>query len=342
MKAVPASTADFDPPTLADIETAARRLAPYVVETPVFHWTGPSSRTLFARGTEIWLKLELLQVTGSFKPRAALNVALSLDAQAQRRGFTTFSSGNNAAAVAYAAGIVGTTAKVVMMRTANPARVANCRRHGAEIVFTANGQEASERVVEICEAEGRTYIHPYEGPLTSCGNATLGLELLRQVPDLDAIVVAIGGGGLCSGVAAALLAARPQCELLAVEPEGADTMYRSFRSGKPEKLTAVRTIADSLAPPHVLPYSFNLCRRTVTELTLVTDEQILIAMAHLHREMKLCVEPGGAAAMAGALFPFRERLAGKRVGLIVCGSNIDTLSFHQHVAGVLDSPGDIE
>lgn len=322
------------PPTAAEIEMAVDRVAPYIAQTPVFHWAGPSARQLFAPDTDVWMKLELFQVTGSFKVRAALNVALSLDPDARRRGFTTFSSGNNAAAVAYAAGIAGTTAKVVMMQSANPARVANCRRFGAEIVFVPDVVTASERVVEICQAEGRTYIHPYEGRLTSAGNATLAVELLRQVPDLDAIVVAIGGGGLCSGIGAALELQRPECELLAVEPEGADTMFRSFESGQLQRLESVRTIADSLAPPHTLPYSFNLCRRSVDELVLVSDEQMRIAMVHLHRELKLCVEPGGAAATAGALFPFRERLRGRRVGLIVCGSNIDTLGFHQLVADV--------
>ena len=116
--------------------------------------------------------------------------------------------------------------------------------------------------------------------------------------------------------------------------EGADTMFRSFRSGKPEKLEAVRTIADSLAPPHTLPYSFNLCHRTVAELVLISDDQIRAAMACLYRDLKLCVEPGGAAALAGALFPFHERLLGKCVGVIVCGSNIDSLSFHEHVGAI--------
>ncbi len=334
MNAIAQGVDSLAPPTLVEIETAAERLAPYIAQTPVFHWTGPSARQLFAPDTDVWVKLELFQVTGSFKARAALNVALSLDPAARRRGFTTFSSGNNAAAVAYAARIAGTTAKVVMMQSANPARVANCRRFGAEIVFAPDVRTASERVVEICEAEGRTYIHPYEGRLTSAGNATLAVELLRQAPDLDTIVVAVGGGGLCSGIGAALELLRPDCELLAVEPEGADTMFRSFQSGELQQLESVRTIADSLAPPHMLPYSFNLCHRTVDELVLVSDVEMRVAMVHLHRELKLCVEPGGAAATAGALFPLRERLRGRRVGLIACGSNIDTLSFHQLVADV--------
>ena len=321
-------------PTLAQIEAADRRLAPYIEHTPVFHWTGPQSRALFGADADVWVKLELFQVTGSFKPRAALNVALSLSPEQQQRGLATFSSGNNAAAVAYAAQIVGTTAKVVMPRTANPARIANCERYGAEVVLAADAREALARVKQICEQEGRSFIHPYEGPHTSCGNATLGLEICQQVPEPDAVVVAIGGGGLCSGVGAALQLLRPQCEVLAVEPEGADSMFRSFRSGRPERLEQVRTIADSLAPPEVLPYSFSLCRRTVAELALVSDEQIRTAMAWLYRELKLAVEPGGAAALAGALYPFRERLRGKRIVLIVCGSNLDTSSLHQHIAGV--------
>jgi threonine dehydratase len=321
-------------PTLAQIEAAAQRLAPYIEHTPVFHWTGPQSRALFGADADVWLKLELFQVTGSFKPRAALNVALSLSPDLQRRGLATFSSGNNAAAVAYAAQIVGTTAKVVMPRTANPARIANCRRYGAEVVLADDARDALGRVTEICEKEGRSFIHPYEGPHTTCGNATLGLEICQQVPEPDAVVVAIGGGGLCSGVGVALKQLRPQCEILAVEPEGADSMFRSFRSGQPERLDQVQTIADSLAPPQVLPYSFDLCRRTVDELVLISDEQMRTAMAWLYRELKLVVEPGGAAALAGALYPFRQRLRGKRIVLIVCGSNIDTLSLHEHIAGV--------
>ena len=138
MSAMAAVVDPLAPPTLAEVEAAARRLAPHIAETPVFHWTSPAARALFAPDTDVWLKLELFQVTGSFKVRAALNVALSLDPATRRRGFATFSSGNNAAAVAYAARIAGTTAKVVMIESANPARVANCRRFGAEIVFASD------------------------------------------------------------------------------------------------------------------------------------------------------------------------------------------------------------
>jgi threonine dehydratase len=322
--------------TLDTIEETLQRIRPHIVDTPIHHWTGPGARALFGPDADVWLKLELFQVTGSFKPRGALNVALQLSPDARRRGFTTFSSGNHAAAVAYAAQVLGTTAKVVMLQSANEARIQNCRRYGGEIVLAPAGPRALDMVKEIEVREGRTMIHPYEGPLTSAGAATLGYQLSRQIPNLDAVIVAIGGGGLCSGVGPAIKLAQPRCEVWAIEPEGADSMFRSFASGKPERLDSVSTIADSLAPPHALPYSFKLCRESVSELSLISDREMVVAMRHLFEELKLIVEPGGAAAMAGALGPFRHKLAGKRVAIVVCGSNIDLASFKTHI-GLLES-----
>lgn len=320
------------PPSLSEIEGAADRLAPFLTRTPVLRWAGPAADQLFGAGTEVWLKLELFQVTGSFKPRGALNVAMSLDPAARANGFTAFSSGNHAAAVAYAAQTLGTTAKVVMLETANVARVENCRRYGGEVLFARDGMAAMEKVQQIVQDEGRALIHPYEGPFTSMGTATLGLEFATQAPPLDALVVAIGGGGLCSGVAPTVKTLLPGCEVLAVEPTGADSMYRSFRSGRPELTGPVSTIADSLSPPMMLPYSFDLCRQSVDELALVTDDELRRAMRVLFNELKLAVEPGGAAATAAALGPFRDRIAGKRVGIILCGSNIDLETLSRHLA----------
>ncbi len=213
---------------------------------------------------------------------------------------------------------------------ANPLRVALCRRYGAEVVLVDDVHQAFERVHEIEEREGRSFVHPFEGPFTALGTATLGLEFGRQAPDLDAVVVPIGGGGLAAGVSAALKQLRPECQVFGVEPRGADTMHRSFASGKPESIETVGTIADSLGAPHAAPYSFGLCRRFVDEVVLIDDDAMRSAMALLFREMKLAVEPAGAAATAALLGPLRERLAGKRVGLIVCGTNIDLESFARH------------
>lgn len=314
-------------PSLASIRAAADRLAPHIMRTPVHRWGGPMPRHLFGPATEVWLKLELLQVTGSFKPRGALNAAMNIDPAAREKGLTAFSSGNHAAAVAYAAQVLGTTAKVVMLASANRARIENCRRLGGDVLFAPDGVTAMAMVEDIRANEGRAVIHPYEGPHTSTGTATIATEIAEQIPQLDCVIVAIGGGGLCSGIGPTMKKLVPGCRVLAVEPAGADTMHRSFRSGRPEAAGQTSTIADSLAPPYVLPYSFGLCRASVDELALISDEQMCEAMALLFCDLKLAVEPGGAASTAGALGPFREQINGKRVAIVVCGSNIDIGSF---------------
>lgn len=318
---------DVPAPSLADIEAARARLGDRIVTTPVHFWQGPEIAEAAGADTDVVLKLELWQHTGTFKPRGALSVMLSLDPAQLARGVTAVSAGNHAIAVSYSARILGTTAKVVMMKTANPYRVAMCRRYGAEIVLADDIQGAFAKVKEIEAEEGRSFVHPYEGPQTTLGTATVGLEFIRQAPDLDAVIVALGGGGLAAGVATAVKQAKPGCLVLGVEPEGADSMSRSFRSGKPEAIDKVRTIADSLGAPYALPGGFALCRRFLDDLVLIDDDAMRRAMALLFREMKLAVEPAGAAATAALCGPLRERLRGKRVGVIVCGSNIDAASF---------------
>lgn len=314
-------------PSLAEIEAARDRLGDRILTTPVHVWRGPEIAEAVGGGTEVVLKLELWQHTGTFKPRGALTVMQGLDEAALARGVTAVSAGNHAIAVAYAARILGTSAKVVMIKTASPIRMAMCRRYGAEIVLADDVQSAFEKVKEVEAAEGRSFVHPFEGPKTALGTATLGLEFIRQAPDLDAVIVAIGGGGLAAGASAAIKQAAPTCRIFGVEPTGADSMSRSFKAGAPATMDRVRTIADSLAPPYALPYSYGLCRRFVDEIVLIDDDAMRRAMALLFREMKLAVEPAGAAATAALTGPLHDRLAGKRVGVIVCGSNIDAAGF---------------
>lgn len=320
-------TTDVPAPSLSEIEAARARLGELVRTTPIHVWQGPEIAEAAGAGTEVVLKLELWQHTGTFKPRGALTVMQALDAQALARGVTAVSAGNHAIAVAYAAKILGTSAKVVMVKTASPYRMAMCRGYGADIVLADDIQAAFARVKEVEAAEGRSFVHPFEGPMTTLGTATLGFELVRQAPDLDAVIVAVGGGGLAAGVAAAVKQTKPNCLVLGVEPEGADTMSRSFKAGKPASIDKVRTIADSLAPPYALPQSYALCRRFLDDIVLIDDDAMRRAMGLLFREMKLAVEPGGAAATAALTGPLRQRLAGKRVGVIVCGSNIDAAGF---------------
>jgi threonine dehydratase len=319
-------------PSLEAIRTTRARLGGLVVTTPVRRWDDPALARVVGSGTTVVLKEELFQRTGTFKPRGALAVMLDLSGEARARGVTAVSAGNHAMAVAYAAGALGTSAKVVMPRSASPFRVTKCRELGAEVELVEDVHVAFDRVRQIESEEGRTFVHPFEGPLTALGTATLGLELVEQAADLDAVVVPIGGGGLCAGVAAAVKLARPACRVFGVEPEGADSMRRSFDAGSPQAIDKVRTIADSLGAPHAAPYSFALCRKYVDDVVLVSDDALRRAMLLLFASAKLAVEPAGAAATAALAGPLRETLAGRRVALVVCGANIDAATFSKHLA----------
>ena len=322
---------DAAAPTLDAIRAARERLRGLVVETPLWAWRGDAVERAAGPDTQVLLKLELFQHAGSFKPRGALCAMMELSADALRRGVTAVSAGNHAMAVGYAARALGTSAKVVMPRTANPARVQGCRDYGVEVELVDDVHAAFTRVREIEEREGRTFVHPFEGERIALGTGTLGLEICEQAGDLDAVVVPIGGGGLCAGVASAVKQRLPSCAVYGVEPEGADSMHRSFASGKPESIPAVRTIADSLGAPHAAPYSFALCRRFVDRLVKVDDDALRSAMGLLFRSAKLAVEPAGAAATAALCGPLRAELSGKRVAAIVCGANIDAATFAKHL-----------
>ncbi|WKB53107.1 threonine ammonia-lyase [Eleftheria terrae] len=319
-------------PTLQDIRAAAARLAGQVLETPVWRWQTGIVAEALQPSTEVWLKLELFQRTGTFKLRGALNTIATLDAAALQRGVVAASAGNHAMAVAYAARVAGTSAKVAMPRHASPARIAACRAQGAEVVLADSVHDAFARAQALVLEEGRTMMHPFDGPLTAQGTGTLGLEVMQQLPELDAVVVPVGGGGLCGGIAAAVKQLRPQCQVFGVEPFGADAMYRSFQAGTPQSLATVDTVADSLGAPYALPYSFGVCRRFVDEIVRVSDDELCQAMHHLFRDMKLVTEPAAATATAALLGPLRQRLDGRRVGLIVCGSNMDVPRYAELLA----------
>ena len=318
-------------PTLDEIRSARRQLGDAVRTTPTWTWSDDTTRARFGPSAALHLKLEAWQHTGSFKPRGALLGTWALSGAQQQRGLTAVSAGNHAAAVAYAARTLGTHAKVVMPRSANPARVAKCRDLGAEVVLVDDVHQAFEAVTAIQQEEGRTFIHHFEGPTTALGTATVALEWLEARPELDAVIVPIGGGGLCAGIAAAIKQARPGCAVYVVEPVGADSMTRSLAAGAPVAIERVQTIADSLGAPHAAPYSFALCQRYVDDVVTVDDDALCQAMLRLFEGMKLAVEPAGAAATAAAWGPLRARLVGKQVGVLVCGANIDAASFSAYL-----------
>ena len=313
--------------TLADIRAARDLLGDRVRKTPILPLRGPAIEAALPPGATAILKLELFQHTGSFKARGALVNTLSLSGDERARGICAISAGNHAIAAAFAARAVGTSAKVVMKAGASPFRVAECRRYGGEVVFEPEFRAAFRRVEELREKEGRTLVHPFEGLRTARGTGTLGLEFIEQAPDLDAVVIPIGGGGLAAGVSTAIRQSKPDCLIFGVEPYGADTMYRSFEKGSPQSIEKIDTIADSLGAPYALPISYALCRASIDEIVRIRDEEMIAAMRFLLEHVRLAVEPAGAAATAALLGPLRDRLAGRRVGLIVCGSNIDAATY---------------
>jgi threonine dehydratase len=332
------TTDELRAPTLEQIQLARRELGSLVRETPSWQWHGHRIDARKPDGATVWLKLELLQHTGSFKVRGALLSMLRLDDEARARGVTAVSAGNHAMAVAYAARATGSHAKVVMPKTADPARVAASRELGAEVELVDQIAAAFARAQQIERDEGRTFVHPFESENVAIATGTLGMEFLRQVGQLDALFVPIGGGGLAAGVSCAVKLLQPRCRVYGVEPVGADSMHRSFAAGSPQRIERVTTIADSLGAPMAMPYSFGLCRRFVDELVLVDDEALCRAMWLLFADGKVAVEPAGAASTA-AMLQVRERLAGQRVGLIVCGANVDQVKYGEWLARGAPAPG---
>ena len=304
------------------MQQRTEELRPLIVRTPVT----PLNSALISQvlgGSIVHLKMECFQHTGTFKARGALSVARAIPIESKARGITAASAGNHAIAAAWAARQCGLSAKVVMQSSANPFRVALARAESAEVIMKDGGLATFGEAERLQREEGRTFIHPFEGVNTSLGTAGIGLEFLEDVPDLEAVIVAVGGGGLISGIAAAVKAINPACKVYGVEPAGADSMSRSIAARRPVSLDRVDTIADSLAPPMALPLGHALCSAYVD----VTDDEICSGMVILQQEAKLAVEPAVGAVMAGVMLPLRNRLKGKRVGLVVCGTNIDVVSY---------------
>ncbi len=316
-----------DWPSLQDIRDTARLLAPHILRTPLVPWTSPTLARLLGPDTQFHLKLELFQVTGTFKARGALTWALSLTPEQKARGITAVSAGNHAIAAAFAARAVGAPARIAVLKSANPLRLAMARDLGAEITIAETGPEGFAFVERMVKEDGLTFIHPFDGRNVALGTGTLGAEISDDAPDLDAVVIAIGGGGLASGAARAIKLLRPDCAVYGVEPAGAPSMRRSLDQGSPVRLERIDTVADSLAPPMALPYSFGLARAHIDDVVLVDDDAICAALALMQEEARLAVEPAAAAPVAALMGPLRARLAGKRVGLVVCGANIDGATY---------------
>jgi threonine dehydratase len=301
---------------LEDVQRARVRIEGRVQPTPMMSATTLGDDL----GVRLYLKAELFQKTGSFKPRGVFNKLLSMDPTSLSRGLVSLSAGNHAAALAYGATAVGARATIVMPVTAMPSKVQATRRYGGEVV------QVEGSLLEACLALQRerdlTLVHPFDEPAVMAGQGTVGLELLGQVPSLDVVVVPVGGGGLISGVAAAVKLQRPSVRVVGVEPEGADAMRRSLDQGVPAHLERVDTIADGLAPPFAGEHTFRHVQGFVDEMVRVTDGEILDALRALLQRCKLAAEPSGAAALAALLSGKVAPKAGSTVVCVVSGGNV--------------------
>ena len=316
-------------PTIEAVRALRSSLGDSIWTTPLMRCAGIELE--LDNDTQIWGKLEFLQRTGTFKARGALANLHALSREQLDRGVTAVSAGNHAIATAFAARELGSTAKVVMTGSANPYRIKACQSYGGEVVVVDDVHEAFEVAGRIEKEEGRYFVHPFEGPAVATGTGTVGLEICDQLEDFDALIVPIGGGGLMAGIANAVRQLRPSVEIIGVEPVGANTMRLSFDAGEPRAIDRVRTIADSLGAPYALPYSFELCRSNVDRLVEVDDLELRKSMGFLFQRMKFAVEPACAASTATLMGPLRDALAGKRVVLVFCGSNIDWDTFAEQV-----------
>ncbi len=312
------------PVTLADIEAAAARIAGRVRRTPMIP-AGPLRHSPVS--AELLFKLECLQVTGSFKPRGATNKLLGLAEAEVRRGIITASGGNHGLAVAYAGWRAGTRAVIYLPHSTPAAKIAKLEAWGAEVrVEGAGWDEANEVALARAEGDGLAYIHPFADPLVIAGQGTVGLEMLQEAPDCGLLVVAIGGGGLISGVATAAKAIKPGITVIGVEPEGAPTLSESLTAGRLVTLPGIRTDAGTLAPRRSAEINLEIIRREVDEVVLVSDGEMAEAARWLWFELGVAAELSGAAALAALLAGRLAPPAGSRVGVLVCGAGSDGMA----------------
>jgi threonine dehydratase len=304
--------------TLADLTAAAARIAPVVVHTPLLPFDAASERL----GAEIWVKPEMLQRGGAFKFRGAYNFLAQLPPEERSRGVIAPSSGNHAQAVALAAKLFGVKAVVVMPTTVTPAKRGGAERLGARIELAGTTtQDRMDRAVELMEQEGLTMVPPYDHPWIIAGQGTAGLEIAADMPDVETVLVPVGGGGLSAGVATAIKLRAPRARVIAVEPTSAPKLSRARDAGRPVRIPSTGGLADGLLAVEVGGITFAHHERYVDEVVQVDDAALRCAMRLLLDRMKLVTEPSGAITVA-ALMEGIARPRGKTVALL-SGGNIE-------------------
>ena len=304
--------------TLDDVHRARERIAARVHRTPML-----TSRTLSERtNARVHFKAELLQRTGSFKPRGVFNKLATLTGEEKARGVISISAGNHAQALAYASAVEGIDALIVMWQTASPTKIAAARGYGASVDDSSPDIPAAfEHLDRLVEETGRTLVHPYDDPLVMAGQGTVGLELVEDVPDADVVVVQVGGGGLVSGIATAVKGLNPDARIFAVEPELSNALAASMAAGEPVTVQAL-SLADGLNGPYAGANCVRVCLDQGVESVLVTEEELKDGFRFVYGRMKLACEPAGAATAAALLAGKIPLEPGNTVAAVVSGGNV--------------------
>jgi len=318
--------------TLSDIQAAHARIEKIINRTPIM-----TSRTINKMlRADVFFKCENFQKAGAFKARGATNALSQLTDEEMERGVVTHSSGNHAQALAMASCLMGVKATIVMPKNAPAVKVEATKEYGAKVIPC--GDTEADRVAtanSLIEAHGYTMVHPYDDDRIICGAGTAALELLEDTGGVDVIVAPVGGGGLLSGTSLAAKLSNSSIQVFAAEPKGADDACRSYTSGDIVKNDRVQTIADGLRT-NISPRTFSIIKEHVDGIVTVSDREIIDAMRLLWERMKIVVEPSGAVSLAG-LFTNTMQIAGKRVGVILSGGNIDLGDFFGLLEGkILD------
>ncbi|HEX2111441.1 MAG TPA: pyridoxal-phosphate dependent enzyme [Gaiellaceae bacterium] len=304
--------------TPADVLRASAAIGNRLHRTPLF-----TSKTLgHAARARVYLKAELFQKTGSFKPRGLLAKLTSLSPEERRRGVITVSAGNAAAALAYGAALEAIDCLVVMWRGASEAKIAAVRAFGAAVDLEAAGpEEAFDRVADVTARTGRTFIHPFDDDVVIAGHGSLGLEIVEDRPDVETVVVPVGGGGLISGIAVAVKATRPHARVVGVEPDGSAALGKALAAGQPVRIVP-RSIADGLNAPFAGERCFAVCRDLVDDAITVSEDEIAAGFRFLYTRAKLAAEPAGAAAVAAVLAGKIPEMNASTVAVVVSGGNV--------------------
>lgn len=312
--------------TLNDIQLARQRIFKIVYRTPLYRCPRLSA---LARG-DVYLKLESFQPIRVFKIRGATNKILKLSPTERKRGFVAASSGNHGLAVAYVAHLVGSKATIVVPTNAVDEKVNAIEDYGADVIkHGLFHDERMSKALEIQKSTGAIFVHPFDDADIIAGQGTIGLEIIEDIPDVDTVIVPIGGGGLISGISLAVKSLKPSTKVIGVEPERASSMYQSVQTGKIIRLSDTRTIADGLATREPGSFTYSITRKNVDEIQLVSEEEIEKAVFTIFQECHLIVEPSSAVAVA-AMIKMKRRKVKEQIAVVISGGNI-SMKFLQGV-----------